>query len=252
MRLTRPARRFVVALPVALVALGAGLIALGLSTRPADAGSEDAGSSQVQVATSVCDAQRLKARQAEDPRLQIEIPKQFDTPWPTLSACQSYQAAQDPYTPGPLQPIPFSHKHHAGKFEIDCQYCHSGTDRSPSAGVPSVELCMGCHAQFPSTYDTEFEGIRVLKQHWDEKTPIEWEQIYRLPEHVQFRHNRHVRAGFDCQTCHGPVEEMDKIVMMEETHWWPWLLPTTSPEMGWCINCHRENDGPSDCYACHY
>ena len=62
--------------------------------------------------------------------------------------------------PGPHQPIPFSHKHHAGEFEIDCLYCHSGTDRSRAAGVPSVELCMGCHAQFPAEYD-ELEGIRT-------------------------------------------------------------------------------------------
>jgi hypothetical protein len=36
-----------------------------------------------------------------------------------------------------VQSIPFSHKHHAGLYRIDCQYCHSGTDRSPAAGVPS-------------------------------------------------------------------------------------------------------------------
>jgi hypothetical protein len=45
---------------------------------------------------------------------------------------------------------------------------------------------------------------------------------------------------------------MDKVVLNDSTHWWPWLLPTKEPEMGWCINCHRQNKATQDCYACHY
>ena len=74
----------------------------------------------------------------------------------------------------------------------------------------------------------------------------------RVPEHVQFKHNRHVAAGVACQTCHGPVEEMDKVEMTSDTIWWPWLLPTQKLEMGWCINCHRENQASTDCLTCHY
>lgn len=210
-----------------------------------------AASGTVLVAGSVCEAQELKARKARDSHLEIEIPAEFDKPYPSLDACRSHAAAEDPEAPGPLQPIQFSHKHHAGLYEIDCQYCHSGTDVSPAAGVPSVELCMGCHSQFPKEYD-ELEGIRTLKQHWEEQVPIQWEQIHRLPEHVQFQHRAHVRAGFDCQACHGPVEEMDKLYMTEDTIWWPWGLPSKKLEMGWCIDCHRANGATQDCYACHY
>jgi hypothetical protein len=149
------------------------------------------------------------------------------------------------------QPIQFSHKHHAGLYQIDCQYCHSGTDRSPSAGVPPLELCMGCHSQFPASYD-ELEGIRTLKDHWQRKVPVEWVQIHRLPEYVQFQHQAHLRRGFACQTCHGPVQEMDKVSMTSDTKWWPWLLPTQKLEMGWCIQCHRANGASQDCVTCHY
>ncbi len=203
------------------------------------------------VAASVCEAHELKAQKERDPDLEIEIPPQFDTPWPTREACLSHAAAWDEAAPGPNQPIPFSHKHHAGLFQIDCQYCHSGTDRSRAAGVPSVELCMGCHAQFQASYD-ELEGIQILKSHWERKEPIPWVQIHRLPEHVKFRHNRHIQAGVDCQRCHGPVEEMDKLAVMDETIWWPWLLPAKTLEMGWCVNCHRENGASQDCLKCHY
>ena len=37
-------------------------------------------------------------------------------------------------------------------------------------------------------------------------------------------------GGVDCQTCHGPVEEME--VMYQHS----------SLTMGWCINCHRETN----------
>jgi hypothetical protein len=210
-------------------------------------------SSGALVAGSVCEAQRLKARAAEDPHLQVEIPADYDKPWPSLEACETHDATWDEEAPGPMQPIPFSHKHHAGQFQIDCQYCHFETDRSASAGVPSVELCMGCHAQFPAEYD-ELEGIRILKQHWEEKRPIEWKQIHRLPEYVQFKHNRHVQAGVDCQQCHGPVEEMNKMYLVPDTKWWFYGLPTQKLEMGWCIKCHRENNqqASQDCLRCHY
>ena len=207
---------------------------------------------EVFVATSVCDAHRLRTEQHLAPSLQIEIPKEFAGEWPSASACLSHDLAWDEEAPGPQQPIPFSHKHHAGEFGIDCQYCHSGTDRSRAAGVPSVEVCMGCHDRFPKEYD-EMAGIQILKQHWEEKKPIEWEQIHRLPEYVKFRHNRHVAAGVKCQTCHGPVEQMDKLSLVPDDSWW-YMVPVKKLEMGWCLQCHRENgqQASQDCLTCHY
>ena len=238
--------RHVLPLLLAVAALAC-WVAAGLGAgRPVQADESGA-----RAATSVCDAHELRARKVRDPSAVIEIPKQFETPWPTREACLSHAAAEDPDAPGPLQPIQFSHKHHSGLFQIDCQYCHSGSDRSPAAGVPSVELCMGCHANFPASYD-ELEGIRTLKKHWEERRPVEWVQIHRLPEHVQFQHRAHVRAGFECQECHGAVEEYDKLPLVEDTVWWPWLLPSAKLEMGWCIDCHRKSGATQDCYACHY
>ena len=169
-------------------------------------------------------------------------------PQSSEAAKAAQQNAWDDDAPGPRQPIPFSHALHAGQYQIDCLYCHSGSERSAAAGVPSVELCMGCHSQFGQ----DLEGVQILKKFWDEKQTVPWEQIHRLPEHVQFKHNRHVAAGVACQTCHGPVQEMDKVHMTSDTIWWPWLLPSKKLEMGWCINCHRENQASQDCLTCHY
>jgi hypothetical protein len=219
---------------------------------PSDGRAVAASDAEAVVATSVCNAHELRAMQEEDPHLAIEIPPEFDKQWPSRSACESAELAWDPAADGPMQPIPFSHKHHAGEFEIECLYCHSGTDKSQAAGVPSVELCMGCHSQFPAEYD-EIEGIRILKEHWQEKKPIEWVQIHRLPEHVQFRHNRHIQADVDCTECHGQVKEYDKLPLVPDTHI-GYLVPVKKLEMGWCIDCHRQNNqqASQDCLKCHY
>jgi hypothetical protein len=235
-------------------AAAAAVLAL-LDARPPKAraaGEGAAGASgPARVAASVCEAQELKALARERADVRVEIPPEYDKPYPSLEACRSHEAAWDPDAPGPLQPIPFSHAHHAGRYEITCEYCHSGTDRSQAAGVPSVAICMGCHSQFLPDFD-QLEGIRILKQHWEEQRPIEWIQIYRMPEHVQFRHNRHVAAGLTCQRCHGLVEQMDKLYLVADTVWWPYGLPANTLQMGWCITCHRESQVSQDCLTCHY
>lgn len=164
------------------------------------------------------------------------------------AAYEAQRLAWDDAAPGPKQPIPFSHALHAGSYQIQCLYCHSGTDRSASAGVPSVESCMGCHSQFGG----DLEGVQILKQHWDEGRTVEWVQIHRLPEHVKFRHNRHVAAGVECQTCHGPVQELHKLHLVPDTKWVNKWMPAKKLEMGWCMNCHRELKASTDCLTCHY
>jgi hypothetical protein len=59
-------------------------------------------------------------------------------------------------------------------------------------------------------------------------TPVQWIKIHNLPDHVFFSHAQHVHAGkVQCQTCHGPVQEMNEVYQFAEL------------SMGWCINCHR-------------
>lgn len=164
------------------------------------------------------------------------------------AAQQAQQAAWDDAAPGPMQPVPFSHAIHAGTYQMDCLYCHTATDRSMVAGMPSVESCMGCHLHFGG----DLEGVQILQKHWEQAQPVEWIQIHRLPEHVQFPHHRHVAAGVTCQECHGPVEKLDKLYLVADTKWWPWLLPARKLQMGWCVDCHRTKQVSQDCFACHY
>ncbi|MEL6944064.1 MAG: c-type cytochrome, partial [Bacteroidota bacterium] len=61
--------------------------------------------------------------------------------------------------------------------------------------------------------------------------PIQWDRIHNMPDHVYFNHAQHVTVGKqECQTCHGPVEEMEVVYQYSPL------------SMGWCINCHRQTE----------
>lgn len=139
----------------------------------------------------------------------------------------------------PDQPIKFSHKLHVGQNKIDCRYCHSGAEKSKNAGIPSPNVCMNCHKYVKKgpQYGTEeiskiyaAVGWDVDKQQYTGKQKaIEWTRIHNLPDLAYFNHAQHVKVGgVECQTCHGPVEEMETMKQFS---------PLT---MGWCIQCHRD------------
>jgi cytochrome c551/c552 len=158
----------------------------------------------------------------------------------------------------PVQPIHFSHKIHAGDNKVECKYCHSSARVSKTSGIPSLNVCMNCHKSIyqyagnpegPSAediangYTNDFYTGEIKKLYkavgWDEENqkytgegrPVEWVRIHNLPDFAYFNHSQHVSvAGIECQTCHGPVEEMEIVEQFS---------PLT---MGWCINCHRETN----------
>jgi hypothetical protein len=146
-----------------------------------------------------------------------------------------------PFAGGPAQPIAFPHDVHAGTNQIPCMYCHTSADRSVSAGIPSVQVCAGCHipggVPLIAADSTE---VKKLIMYWEEQKPIPWVRIHDLPDHARFPHMRHVNAGLECQECHGPVETMVEVEQF------------ASLRMGWCIQCHREREVRTDCFVCHY
>ena len=51
----------------------------------------------------------------------------------------------------PVQPVPYSHKLHAGQLGLDCYYCHSTVYKAAFAAVPATQTCMNCHAKVKDT-----------------------------------------------------------------------------------------------------
>jgi predicted CxxxxCH...CXXCH cytochrome family protein len=126
------------------------------------------------------------------------------------------------------QPVPFDHRHHAGDDGIAGLYCHDGAERTPFAGVPATEICMGCHSQIWNT-SAMLEPVR--RSYFSGK-PIAWNRVNAVPDFVYFDHSAHVtRARLDCATCHGDVISM------------PAVERTAPFTMGWCLDCHRARAG---------
>jgi len=136
----------------------------------------------------------------------------------------------------PEQPIPFSHKLHAGENKIACNYCHNSVEKSRHATVPALNVCMNCH----SVVKGESPHIQKLKAAYAAGTPIEWVRIHDLPDFVYFPHKRHVAKGVSCETCHGDIKTMDRVEQK---------APLT---MGWCLDCHRGATTPKNVSAQFY
>jgi hypothetical protein len=122
------------------------------------------------------------------------------------------------------QPVPFSHKHHAGELGIDCRYCHTSVEKSSFAGVPPTQTCMTCHSQI-WTNATMLEPVRAS---YRSDKSISWTRVYALPDYVYFNHSIHVAKGVGCTTCHGQIAQM------------PLTYKANTLYMGWCLDCHRQ------------
>lgn len=169
----------------------------------------------------------------------------------------------------PEQPISFSHRLHAGVLNIDCQYCHTGADKGRHATIPNLQTCMNCHEQIEGRTETAKERIAELTAAYspDPKTRkrknVAWLRVHNNPDFVYFNHQAHVRIathidddgniheGIDCTVCHGEMRHNGVAKQQEQL------------AMGWCINCHREqndraltanlpaNAPVNACDACH-
>jgi hypothetical protein len=187
----------------------------------------------------------------------------------------------------PEQPIPFSHRLHAGELGVDCLFCHYGARTSRHAGIPPTGLCMNCHATVSSGLDAKLEEMALaevegreprrivsepiaaiysamglgedLEPTGEGPTPIPWVRVHDLQDFVAFDHSVHVARGLDCSACHGAVQSMERVRQESDL------------SMGWCIECHRSRSADptlvlnaehgrlpagehvsTDCAACHY
>lgn len=139
----------------------------------------------------------------------------------------------------PEQPIAYSHQVHI-EAGVQCLFCHSNALRSPIAGIPSVQKCMGCHA----VIDPDNPEIQKVTQFYENGQPIPWVRINEQPEFVYFDHQPHLGAGLNCETCHGNVGQMNVTRQVAKM------------DMGWCLDCHLNQPEEkvarlSDCLTCH-
>ena len=181
----------------------------------------------------------------------------------------------------PAQPIAFPHTVHAGAPEeggagIACEFCHRNVTKGAAATVPAVEQCLFCHKQInpenlavAANTDTDAADQREMQRivdKFNDEAPIDWERVHRLPDHVRFVHEAHIRfltqgeartvslpmgdgapidlpipVGESCSVCHGDVAAMTEVQPQAGQ----------SLKMGTCVDCHRELNVGTDCTICH-
>ncbi len=123
----------------------------------------------------------------------------------------------------PVQPVPYSHKLHAGNLGLDCTYCHSTVTKANYAAIPATETCMNCHVRVRE----KSPKLQPVRTSYATGQPIPWVKVHRLPDYVYFNHQAHVGAGVSCVSCHGRVDQMDEVRQVQPL------------SMAWCLECHR-------------
>jgi len=161
-------------------------------------------------------------------------PASQTTAAPATADTSAQNAAPVPLR-GPVQPIPFSHKQHAGTLQLPCEFCHAPSHSGETVAIPQAPLCMQCH----QTMDTDNPGVQKLAAFAKSDSTIPWVRVYELPSFVTFSHKTHLQHGVTCLQCHGPVAERTQ------------LYKETDISMAGCINCHRAKKASIDCDTCH-
>lgn len=128
----------------------------------------------------------------------------------------------------PIQPVPYSHKLHAGELGMDCYYCHYTADRSGYAAIPPTQVCMNCHVRVKPTSPR----LSKVRESYETGEPVPWVRIHKLADFVFFNHQAHVTAGVSCVSCHGRIDQMVEVKQMKPLN------------MAWCLECHR-NPAPN-------
>ena len=124
----------------------------------------------------------------------------------------------------PDQPVDYSHKLHAGELGMDCRYCHTSVETSQEAIIPPTQTCMNCH----NIVDVDADELALVQESWKTGKPIEWVRVHMLPDYAYFDHSVHVDANIGCASCHGRVDQMEKVMQVEPL------------SMSWCLDCHRD------------
>jgi hypothetical protein len=171
----------------------------------------------------------------------------------------------------PAQPVAFPHTVHVAEMGIQCEFCHRNVTKGEPATVPAVEQCLFCHKDIAGNTASEQLEISKVRLSFENNEPIDWERVHRLPDHVRFIHEAHIRAltAMDvsdstsaekvqraCSVCHGDISKATEVKPKR----------FQSLKMGTCLDCHRFlslvpadagyevpefTDIPTDCTVCH-
>lgn len=137
--------------------------------------------------------------------------------------------------PGPVQPLPYSHKTHLA-IGLQCAGCHTNPEPGALMTFPKTAVCMQCH----STIAKDKAPIQKLAQYNKTGNAIPWVRVYKLVPGIEWSHRKHLQAGMTCEMCHGQVAKLNVMSMVKAT-----------TSMVSCIDCHKQHNAPVTCTTCH-
>ncbi len=134
----------------------------------------------------------------------------------------------------PRQPVPFSHKLHAGQLKLDCRYCHNTVEKAAQAAIPPTATCGNCHGANRVKPGATLAVVRPesvllepIRTSLETGDPMLWERVHDLPDFVYFNHSAHINRGVSCVSCHGRIDTMEVVTQVK------------SLSMKFCLDCHR-------------
>lgn len=173
---------------------------------------------------------------ASGPLLPGQTAEVFTTAHPTFAAAVNDFLGRHPTVVA--QPLEFPHDIHTGKGIACTEYCHESVSEGPVAGLPSVRQCLACHR----TVATGRPRVQQFTKMFEDGRDLAWNRVFDYPKqsHVRFNHAPHIRAEVACTTCHGNIGAQTV------------AQRNVDMTMGFCVNCHRERQAPTDCLTCHF
>ena len=179
---------------------------------------------------------------------------------------------------GPDQPIAFPHTVHVQDLGVDCTFCHRTVTTEAVASIPSEGLCLTCH----KVIGDGLPGVELLRELAANDEPINWVRVHRVPDHVKFVHEAHIRAFSGTKTVVEIVDPANRstqlgieearavksgaslgstleiapsgtcVICHGDIGGMVKVRQVRSLKMGDCLDCHRQNSAPTDCTTCHY
>ena len=137
-----------------------------------------------------------------------------------------------------VQPVQFNHLKHTKEVGLSCEDCHIYFKTQRFSGLPSMEICAGCHSEPQGKSKEEAKVVNAIK----EGKTIEWQRIYRTKRSVIYSHRLHIVVGkLECKVCHGDIADAIR----------PPRRPLVKISMDHCRDCHRKMKVSNDCITCH-
>lgn len=103
--------------------------------------------------------------------------------WSALLALSAAAFAQGLKPAVPEQPLPFSHKTHAGTAKLPCKMCHPNPNSGERMTVVAPSVCMQCH----SAVKADSPAIEWLAAFAKNGREVRWVRVYEIPLLRQFQ-----------------------------------------------------------------